>query len=241
PRPGSTTPPDPTYYGDSAVIAFRTPADESNMTQGHPQATTNAGPVNGTPLWDDDLNSALTIAPPANGGPAWVQYEFAQPFKARAISIAGRGGIPVGRVLASDDGVDFRTLVTMPGPQLYRGGVARTYAFAETTAKFYRIELTGAPLSPAAVMSQAPSAPAREYILMEAMLHSGARVHRWQEKAGFSFLFEYESVPTPPAPSSSIIPRSDIVDLSAKMNKDGTLNWDVPEGRWTIMRFGYSL
>ena len=31
PRLGSTTPPDPTYYGDSAVIAFRTPPDESDM------------------------------------------------------------------------------------------------------------------------------------------------------------------------------------------------------------------
>jgi hypothetical protein len=157
------------------------------MAQGHPQVTTNAGAVNGTPLWDDDLNSALTIAAPANGGPAWVQYEFAQPFKARAISIAGRGGIPVGRILASDNGLDFRTLVTMPGAQLYRGGLARTYAFAETTAKFYRIELTAAPLTPAIVMSQAPSAPAKEYTLLEAVLHSGARVHRWEEKAGLQF------------------------------------------------------
>jgi hypothetical protein len=147
PRPGSTATPDPTYYGDSAVIAFRTPPDESDRRESRPQATTNVGAIDATPLWDDDLNSALTIAAPADGGPAWVQYEFAQPFKARAISIAGRGGIPVGRILASDNGVDFRTLVTMPGPQLYRGGVARTFAFAETAAKFYRIELTGAPLN----------------------------------------------------------------------------------------------
>ncbi|HEX3231603.1 MAG TPA: glycosyl hydrolase, partial [Pyrinomonadaceae bacterium] len=241
PRPGSTTPPDPTYYGDSAVIAFRTPPDESDMIRARPQATTNAGAVDGAPLWDDDLNSALTIAPPANGGPAWVQYEFAQPFRARAISIAGRGGIPVGRILASDNGVDFRTLVTMPGAQLYRGGLARTFAFPETSAKFYRIELTGAPLTPAIVMSQAPSAPAKQYTLLEAVLHSGARVHRWEEKAGFSFLFEYESVPTPATPATSIIQQSDIVDLTGKMNKDGSLNWDVPAGNWTILRMGYSL
>src|SRR5213075_1257226 len=136
---------------------------------------------------------------------------------------------------------DFRTVVTLPGTQLYRGGLARTFAFAETTAKFYRVELTGAPLSPAAVMSQAPSAPAREYTLLEAVLHSGARVHRWEEKAGFSFLFEYESVPTPPTPSASIIQQSEIVDLTKKMNKDGTLNWSVPAGNWTILRMGYSL
>ncbi len=240
PRPGSTPLPDSTYYGDSAVIAFRRPPDESDMVQSRPKATTNAGAIDATPLWDDDLNSALTIAAPANGSPAWLQYEFAEGFKARAISIAGRGGIPVGRILASDNGVDFRTLVTMPGPQLYRGGWVRTFAFAETTAKFYRIELTGAPLSPAAVMSQAPSAPAKEYTLLEVKLHSAARVHRWEEKAGFSFLFEYESVPTPPA-ASSIIQQSDIVDLTARMDKDGTLKWEVPAGSWTILRLGYSL
>ena len=241
PRPGSTAPPDPTYYGDSAVIAYRTPPDESDMAQLYPQATTNAGAIDATPLWDDDLNSAVTLTPPKGGGPAWLQYEFPQPLKARAISIAGRGGIPVGRVLASDNGADFRTLVIMPGPQLYRGGWVRTFEFAETTAKFYRIELTGAPLSPAAVMNQSPSAPASTYILLEATLHSAARVHRWEEKAGFSFLFEYESVPTLPVPSSSIIQGSDVVDLTSKMDKDGKLIWDVPTGRWTILRLGYSL
>lgn len=239
PRPG--TPPDPTYYGDSAVIAFRTPPDETDMARSRPKATTNAGAVDGAPLWDDDLNSALTVNAPEGGGPAWVQYEFAQPFTARSISLAGRGGIPVGRILASDNGTDFRTLVTLPGPQLYHGGWVRTFDFAETTAKFYRIELTGAPLSPAAVMNQTLSAPARTYTLLEAVLHSAARVHRWEEKAGFSFLFTYESVPTPPAPASSIIQQSDIIDLTAKMKKDGTLNWEVPSGRWTILRMGYSL
>ena len=240
-RAGSVPPRDPTYYGDSAVIAYRTPPDEVNMADLRPKVTTNAGVIDAAALLDDDLNTALTIPAPQGGGPAWVQFEFARAFKARAVSLAGRGGIPVGRILASDNGTDFRTLVTMPGPQLYRGGVARTFAFSETTAKFYRIELSGAPLSPAAVMSQAPSPPAREYALMEAVLHSGARVHRWEEKAGFSFLFEYESVPTPATPSTSTIRRSDTVDLTSKMDQDGTLNWEVPAGRWTILRLGYSL
>ncbi|HEX6626002.1 MAG TPA: glycosyl hydrolase, partial [Pyrinomonadaceae bacterium] len=138
-------------------------------------------------------------------------------------------------------GSDFRTLVTLPGAQLYRGGVARTFAFPETAARLYRIEMTGAPLRPAEVMSQAQTQPAREYTLSEAALHAGARVHRWEEKAGFSFLFEYESVPTPPAPADASIRSADVIDLTAKMKADGTLDWEVPPGRWTVMRFGYSL
>ena len=78
--------------------------------------------------------------------PAWVQYEFAEPFTARAVTIAGRGGIPVGRIAGQRRRHDFRTLVELPGTQLYRGGMVRTFAFPETTAKFYRLEMTGAPL-----------------------------------------------------------------------------------------------
>jgi hypothetical protein len=33
----------------------------------------------------------------------------------------------------------------------------------------------------------------------------------------------------------------EVVDLTAKMNKEGKLEWQVPEGRWTILRFGYTL
>jgi len=78
-------------------------------------------------------------------------------------------------------------------------------------------------------------------VLTEAILHSGARVHRWEEKAGFSFLFEYESVPTPEFPAETAIRHSDIVDLTSKMAPDGSLAWEVPAGKWTILRMGYSL
>jgi hypothetical protein len=239
PRPNAT--PDPTHYGDSAVVAYRTPPDETGLKELKPKVTTSAGAPDAAPLLDDDLNTSLTIPSPQGGGPAWVQFEFDRPFTARAVSLAARGGIPVGRVSAGDDGSSFRTLVSLPGAQLYRGGPARTFAFPETTARFYRIEMTGAPLRPAEVMSQAQTQPAREYTLAETLLHAGARVHRWEEKAGFSFLFEYESVPTPPAPAGSTVERESVIDLTAKMAADGTLEWEVPPGLWTVMRFGYSL
>jgi hypothetical protein len=240
-RPGTTPPRDPTYYGDSAVVAYRTPSDELKMADATPKVTTHAGAIDATPLWDDDLNTALTVPGTTDGSPAWIQFEFASAFKARAFSIAARGGIPVGRLLVSDDGVNFNALVQLPGTQNYRGGTVRTFAFPVTSARFYRLELTGAALTPAAVMSQVASLPAKEYVLTEAVLYQGGRVHRWEEKAGFSHLFEYETTPTPALPATAAIRRSEIVDLSSKMDKDGKLNWEVPAGRWTIMRLGYSL
>jgi len=38
--------------------------------------------------------------------------------------------------------------------------------------------------------------------------------------------------------SAADIPKGQIVDLTDKLQPDGTLNWVAPEGNWTIMRFG---
>jgi len=232
---------DPTYYGDSAVIAFGTPEAEIDMLGLSPTVTTSGGDVNTAPLFDDDWNSAATIRPSAEGQAAWLQIEFAQLFCARAITIAGPRGIPVGRVLAGDGAGNWQTLVTLPGAQLYRQGRIRTFALPETAAKVYRIEMTAAPLGPGPTMSQEPVGPAQQYTLTEVRLHGGARVHRWEDKACFSHLFEYETVPTPDVPVEASIRRWDVIDLTSKMAPDGSLDWDVPAGRWTILRLGYSL
>ena len=234
--------PDPTFYGDSAVIAYRTPADESQTADLKPKVTTEVGPIDGTALMDDKLNTTTSIPAPQGGGTAWVQYEFPQPITARAITVVAPGrGIPFGRIVASDDGQNFRSIVELPGPGLYRAGTIRTYAFTATTARFFRIEMTAGAADPGAVMSQVKPTPAAQYSLAEFVVHTGARINRWQEKAGFSFYYQYESTPTPPVPASSAIARGDIVDLTSKMDKDGNLKWDVPAGKWTILRMGYSL
>ncbi len=40
--------------------------------------------------------------------------------------------------------------------------------------------------------------------------------------------------------ADAVVPRERIVDLTAKLGKDGRLAWDVPEGNWTILRIGHT-
>jgi hypothetical protein len=143
------TPSDPHFYRDSAVIAYRTPTDEAPMAPLHPKVTTSGGPIDGAALMDDSLQTSANIAAPRDGGPAWLQYEFAKPYTARALSLGSRGRIPVGRILASDDGVSFHTIADTPGPQGYHGASIRTFAFPAVTARFFRIEFDRVGLSPA--------------------------------------------------------------------------------------------
>ena len=232
----------PHFYRDSAIIAYRTPRDSVSMASQRPRATTNNGPIDDAPLLDDSLNTSITIDAPKDGSSAWLQYEFDQPFTARALSFGAHGRIPVGRILASDDGHTFRTILTMPGPQGYHGAMIRTYAFPATTARYFRIELDAAGLTPAAVIHGGPLVPASNYVITEAILYSDARVSRWEDKGAFGSLMDvYDVVPTPSAPSSAEISPDDVIDLTSHMRPDGTLDWDVPAGHWTVLRMGYSL
>ncbi len=227
------------FYHDCAVIAFHTFSAETEGQNNLPVLTSNKGAINAEALLDDDLNTNITLNPSGKPAVAWIQFTYAQPLKTKAFSIASRRGIPFGKLMASADGINYEVLATLPGKSGYRGSTVRTFSFPEITAKFYRVELTGAAFRPADVISEITTAPDSAYQLSELKLLTGARVNRWEDKAGFNFLFEYESVATPE--NGEAIPKSEIIDLTAKMNADGILNWDVPEGKWTIMRFGYSL
>jgi len=55
----------------------------------------------------------------------------------------------------------------------------------------------------------------------------------------------YERREVPPAaetelPAKMLIARDRIVDLTAKMEASGRIVWDVPEGKWTVLRFGHT-
>lgn len=232
----------PTYYHDVVVLAYRTPADEEPITQADPHVTASSGSIDSKALLDDSLMTSVAIPAPGSGSPAWVQFTFAFPYTARAFSLGSHGGIPVGRLLASDDGTNFHTLAVLPGPQGYHGAQVRTFAFPATTARIFRLELSGAPLTPAAVIHSGPVLPAKQFTLTEAKLSSEALVNRWEDKGTYGSLMDtYLPVPTPSAPEQAEIAKTTVVNLTAQMATDGTLRWDVPTGKWTILRFGFSL
>jgi hypothetical protein len=229
----NTAGPDPTYYADSAVIAYRIARDETRMSDAQPQVTLSSGVADASPMLDHDLATTMALLIPPPGQRAWVQFEFARPYRARALSIAVRArGVPTGELRVSGDGKDFRTLVFLPGED-HNPVPAHTYTFPETAARFYRVEFS----APAPVKSyeKAPT----EYEIAELDLECGARVNRWEDKAGFSALYEYESLSTPPAEGA--VARADVIDLTSRMHRDGRLEWDVPGGSWVILRLGYSL
>ena len=44
----------------------------------------------------------------------------------------------------------------------------------------------------------------------------------------------------PTLPAGAVVAGDRIVDLSDRLGKDGELNWDMPAGKWTVLRIGYT-
>jgi hypothetical protein len=240
-------PPDPTYYADTKVIAFRVPDGEVRMAELHPKVTSSAGNIDLATLMDGDVSKTIALPLAEGAKQAWIQFEFAEPYRAQAFTFAGSGGgqfsgaaIPDGVVQASQDGTNWVTLVTLPGPgHPFADFPVRTYSFPETTAKSFRVVMERPRSNPYAAFFGIPSKNAID--IAEIEFTSTPRVNHWEEKAQFGNIVEYESAATPAVPPDEAVSRGTVIDLTSKMRKDGTLDWDVPAGKWIVLRMGYSL
>lgn len=247
----------PTFYADSAVIAYRAPESEVPLSTLQPRMSSSGGNLDLALLTDGDLVKTTQLPKAPAGQRAWIQYEFASPRTMHAVTLALNdpgaaaanmfGAAPsVAEVEASDDGQIFRKLADIPND----GGVEHTIAFPATAARFFRVAFTDKPSSGPGEMTFDVENPFGDFSRMkpdpnfeisELVLHPGARVSRFEEKAGFANLLSFESFQTPPVAASDAIRKEDIVDLTSKMRPDGTLDWTPPQGRWVVLRFGYSL
>ncbi len=231
PRPvvNKTNPP-PTFYADVKVLAYRLPEDEMRMADLHPKVTTSAPQVNPAQLTDGDFATVVSIPVQPGQSNVWVQFEFGQPYRARAVTVAlaaAGWAIPNGVVQSSDDGTNWSTLLGLPGPAQSGSWVclAQTDSFPETSARFYRVLLR----------------PTTRSMQLAEVELSGPRINRWQGKAAFFHTIHFASIATPPVAKREAVAREDVLDLTGKMKPDGTLDWDAPPGKWAILRLGYSL
>jgi hypothetical protein len=242
----------PEYYADAAVIAYKAADTDVSLDSLQPKITPSSGTIDTAMLSDGDLVKTVSLpAAPTLGEKAWIQYEFAQPQTIRALTIvsgkkdpaeafAPPGGDTGKALEASDDGQNYRVIVNVPKG----GSTEHTLSFAPVTAKYFRVTFKRQmpPPSPFADMGlgEAPKLP-KTHEISELVLHPGARVNRFEEKAAFNQMPDLYGFATQDYTAQDAIKKSDVINLTDKMRSDGTLDWTPPPGNWVVVRIGYSL
>ena len=216
------------FYKDITVLAFPTPDGESvPMADLSPALSTSATEPGTDPALLIDGNPATTVSlpKPTPQQAQWIHAQFAQPFEAGTATLAvpeGQGRLHA-RIQASDDGQAFRTV-----KEFDFAPAASSTSFPATAAKFWRFEITHI------------DSRAEKLALGELRLGAEFRIENVDGKSGR--VWQFAGLPTRDAslPAQFAIARDKILDLSGKMGADGKLAWDVPPGKWTVIRFGHT-
>ena len=166
-----------------------------------------------------------------------MQFDYGHPQTIQAVTLASlndaisvfdqEGNAVLPRVEASDDGVNFRKVADIPFSSL----IERTVSFNAETARVFRIVF---PAQPAGV-------PGHDHKITELVLESGARVNEWEKRAGYANARDFFAIRDPEVAPKFIVPQDDVIDLTGKMQPDGSLDWTPPAGNWMVLRIGYSL
>ena len=235
----------PQFYADALVVAYRLPAlEQPELAPISVRAS--SGELEAPKLRDGDFSVTQAISASSEDAKTlWIEAVFARPVTIRGVSLgfSGHGWSPTAPIQpvleVSDDGNNWRSGASLSGPADAGG---KTYSFSPLTARFFRLVLPELPPPGLAESMFGPPRPKGPHLLLsELTFHTEAMINRFAEKAGFGEPIPVAQVPTPDVDRRAAIARSDVVDLTGKIAADGTLKWQVPAGRWRVIRLGYSL
>ena len=231
------------YYNDIAVVAFpNPPGDDKRMMELSPRFT--YGPdrkeFDFAKVVDGNPGTAVLLPVLPEGQGQYVNIDFPEPFTAQAVSIgldALNNGMSVvtGAVQVSDDGTNYRTIREM---SLYWPNCSVN--FPRVSSRHYRILINPDKFSDWLLRVYADGIP-----LSELQLHASPRIEDIPGKAVYlrqgTYTSENDAVSGEPEfPEDTVIRIGRVLDISAKMGPNGALKWDVPPGRWTVLRLGHT-
>lgn len=244
-------PPKPQFYRDIAVLAV--PATGGKLAS--PSFSDGDGAVlDAASLVDGNLETGVQVPRGEGGeqGAVIVRYDSPQTVRSATVFIPGAASM-FNRILApsleaSEDGVTWRKVA-----EVAAAPVPTTISFAPVTARQFRLVLALAPQQQQLVSSDEPEGVAipdfmaaltasvdKGWKIAELQLGAEPMVDHFQTKAGFALTLDYYALGNQADALAGVEPK-DVIDLTARMRADGSLDWTPPRGSWKIIRLGSSL
>ena len=180
---------------------------------------------------------------PTPESPEWVQFSFGSDVQVSGVRVQGRKGYGPKRcrVEAVDTKQTTETFSLKDGDN--------RLSFDATTGRVFRLVFT------ASYDPSFPDAPRNVQILNAQLFDASGKGLLGTPRQPISYLaaksgarelggsapdcrFLLDDHPAQAGEQDTLL--ADIVDITDKLADDGTLNWKVPAGKWTVLRIGYT-
>ncbi|MGZ3755776.1 MAG: glycosyl hydrolase [Mucilaginibacter sp.] len=226
------------YYRDIKILAYPSPEGSDVTTKTIVPKLTSSNGADVQFLVDGEHKKNFT-----SNEPCWIQITFDQPFTCRSLVIhANASNFQSERmgVEYSNDGKSFIKLTQLEPPRSgwQDGDADITNDIVPTTAKYFRLTYNKEGTEPGAEdIDFAKWKPTLKFSGIE--LSSEAKIHQYEGKTGEVYRVS-KRTNDQQVPMELCVPKERIIDLTNKIDASDRLNWNVPQGRWTILRIGHT-
>lgn len=208
------------FYRDELVLAYPALDSEIEDEQAKPVVISSDQNYNVASANNFKLDIAYPIG--GNEDNPWILYEYQEPFTIRSAYVVCTDRQGEISLQVSNDGNNFTTIKDLSKGRSGKGEWVHTAQFEPLTARYFRLKLTH-PMN-----------------LFEARLMATLLIDDVFGRTAMART-EDRNMPMIGSPEETmVIDKNAIIDLTSNMNADGVLNVKLPEGKWTVMRFGYT-
>ncbi|QCX00985.1 glycoside hydrolase [Aggregatimonas sangjinii] len=220
--------PEPTrrgdFYRDVATIAYPSLPSEVIDANSKPKVTASSDDFDTNLITDGKIDERSWLRVP-EGEISWIQWEYKQPHTVRSfyLNCEKKRENGITKLQTSEDGIHFEDVMDFTVLRQGKKEYAIDQHFAAITAKYFRFVTD------------------MDFELSEIDLSA---VYRYNDMLPRTSLYRFENRRLPDldeASSEMIIRKEDMVNVTEAVDENGNLKTTLPEGDWTIMRFGYTI
>lgn len=210
------------FYQDVAVLAWPSLPGEVADAESAPLMTASDPDLDLGRVRDGDFGTTSRLEV-AKGEAGWIQFDFGEAVPVRHLRLAN---VPVRDLVVSlevsEDGELFRPLFAFPKTRILKNEWEIDTAFAAVTGRYFRIVAD------------------RSFDFGEVALSQQSLLDNPAAHSTLGYVFGQKVPKARAFPSEAVIDPDKIKDLSHMMDSEGRLNPALPDGQWTVMRFGYT-
>ncbi len=220
-------------YRDIAVLAFPTPLGDEWDRLVPDSVTSSQTNLPWIQCLGKGADGVINLNPSPENSPYWIDASFSNEVTLRSVTLPGvqsflhafcyEPGIHLTVIAILSDGTKKTLVDTEMPPSSWQDDQPITFACDETRAKLFRITISN-----------------KQNMRLEYIKLSGkARINNWESEAGWTLRRMLRTGNHPNQSSESSIQSKRILDITKNMDVQGHLNWEIPDGKWTILRIGH--